>query len=440
MTTSQAQISNEEKRGALETLVGSASFRRHEQLQRFMRYVCELEMRGRASEIHEYQIGVDVFGKPTGYSTGEDAAVRTRAHALRRKLQEYYSSEAAEATVRIELPKGTYVPVFVRSQDLPVEEHRMETVGLVEVPSAPASGRRWAVPAAAFAAGVLATLAISFLWTRPTGAAVNPILGEAWGPLVGPSANTTIFMASPAHLFVRRLPADSVEIEESGRPLGQHELPDSSDLRKWFFGRYPELPGTKPYLIPTHNSPLWGDTSGALTAVGLLARSGAHYEIVPERASSAFSLRDRNAVVLGRPEYSPAAEFFLSNTPMTIVYSAAAKEFVLKVADRAGEPKQYADSAMEAGRPRDDDRYGLITVISSNGGTRTILFSGLASVGTQAAAEYFASVNHLRQLKARFQTEGVSGFPKSYQVLLRARAISHLPVHVEYVSHRTIER
>jgi hypothetical protein len=442
-------VTEEEKREALDALLASASFRRHEQLQRFLRYVCDLEMAGRANEIHEYQIGIDVFGKSSGYSTGEDTAVRTRAHALRRKLLEYYSTEASGAPIRIDMPRGSYVPVFVRSLG------RFPDPGVVDLPvGAPAeppvraAGRPWALIGAAFAAGVVvaAILAVVVLWNRAANATpeVDPVIRSAWGPLLGPAAKTVVFVATPAHLFVRRLPSDSAEIETSGRPLGQHELPQSADLREWYFGRYADVPGTKPYLIPTHNSPLWGDASGALTAVGLLARSGTPYEIVPERASSAFSLRDRNAVVFGRPEYSAAAEFFLSDKPMSIEYSKNAREYVVKVACGSGtEKKHYADSAKEAGRPRDDARYGLITVLSSGsqpGGNRTVLFSGLASAGTQAAAEYFSSPAHLRQLAAKFSAEGINGFPGSYQVLLRARAIAILPVHIEYVSHCIIDQ
>ena len=444
MTPTGASVTEEEKREALEKLLASASFRRQEQLQRFLRYVCDLEMSGRGSGIHEYQIGLDVFGKPAGYSTGEDTAVRSRAHTLRKKLQEYYATEAPASPVRIDIPKGSYVPVFVRAAN----------VGLVEPAPAPAeptpplaTKRRWPwlIPTGTFLAGALLTIVVivTWRWAGSSAPAIDPLVREAWGPILSSgSAKTMVFLASPAHLFVRRLPSDSVEIESSGRPLGRHELPNSTELREWYFGRYSEVPGTSPYLIPTHNSPLWGDAIGALTTVGLLARAGVPYEIVAERASTASALRDRNAVVLGRPEYSPAAEFMLSNKPMSIAYSSVAKEYVLKVACGSSPSKSYSDSASQAGRARDDDRYGLITVVSPDspsGGTRVVHFSGLASAGTQAAAEYFSSATQLRQLAAKFKADGIRGFPRSYQVLVRAKAIAMLPVQMEYVSHCVIE-
>ncbi|MBL8227008.1 MAG: hypothetical protein JNL98_00965 [Bryobacterales bacterium] len=145
----------------------------------------------------------------------------------------------------------------------------------------------------------------------------------------------------------------------------------------------------------------------------------------------------------GRPEYSPAAEFFLSSRPMSIEYSGPAKEYVVKVACGSTPVRSYADSAMQAGRARDDDRYGVITVLSQSDGpssSRVVLFSGLASTDTQAAAEYFSSPNQLRQLAGKFEAQEILGFPRSYQVLVRARAIAMLPVQMEYVSHCVIER
>lgn len=426
-------VTEEEKRDALEKLLASASFRKHEQLQRFLRYVCELEMAGQSSGIHEYQIGVDVFGKPVGYSTGEDTTVRSRAHSVRKKLQEYYESEAPDSPIRIEMPKGGYVPEFVRV------EHSIRKV------EAPIRSRKpWMLTTMAFLVGALVAGLAVVAWTRSGTAALDPTIREAWGPLLTPASSKTIlFLASPAHLFVRRLPPDSAEIEAGGRPLGRHELPQSTEMREWFFSRYPDVPGTKPYLIPTHNSPLWGDSIGALTAVNLMARAGVAVDIVAERASTASFLRDRNAVVFGRPEYSQAAEYFLSGKPMSIEYSQAAKEYVLKAACGSEPSRNYSDAAIQTGRARDDDRYGLITVLSrsdgASSGTRIVHFSGLASTGTQAAAEYFTSPAQLRQLATKFAAQGIKGFPKSYQVLIRAKAISMLPVQMEYVSHCVIE-
>jgi hypothetical protein len=108
--------SQTEKKAALDEVLESTTFLRADQLRRFLRYICEMEIEGRGAELREFLIGVEAFGRPEDYSTAEDSVVRRRAVDLREKLQEVYTNELANAKLRIELPKGTYVPRFVQGE------------------------------------------------------------------------------------------------------------------------------------------------------------------------------------------------------------------------------------------------------------------------------------------------------------------------------------
>ena len=113
-------IRDAEKRAALEEVLQSATFLRASQVRNFLRYICEMELAGRAAALHEYLIGVEALGRPTAYSTEDDSSVRRRAYALRQKLEQVYAKELADAPIRIDVPKGSYVPrftpVFTRSE------------------------------------------------------------------------------------------------------------------------------------------------------------------------------------------------------------------------------------------------------------------------------------------------------------------------------------
>jgi hypothetical protein len=106
-------IQDSDKRAALEQVLTSNTFVRATQVRNFLRYICEMELRGLGHTLHEYLIGVEALGRPNAYSTDEDSAVRRRAFALRRKLDEVYAHELAHARLRIIVPKGSYVPFFV---------------------------------------------------------------------------------------------------------------------------------------------------------------------------------------------------------------------------------------------------------------------------------------------------------------------------------------
>jgi hypothetical protein len=104
-----------EKRQALEQVLDSVTFLRASQVRNFLRYICEMEFAGRGDTLHEYLIGVEALGRPTAYSTDEDSTVRRRAYALRHKLEQVYAGELAAAKIRIDVPKGSYLPTFSRN-------------------------------------------------------------------------------------------------------------------------------------------------------------------------------------------------------------------------------------------------------------------------------------------------------------------------------------
>lgn len=64
-----------------------------------------------------------VFQRAAGYNSSEDSIVRTHARLLRQKLAEYFSSEGAHEDVVIEIPKGHYLPVFRSRQPGATETH-----------------------------------------------------------------------------------------------------------------------------------------------------------------------------------------------------------------------------------------------------------------------------------------------------------------------------
>jgi hypothetical protein len=189
--------SPEDKKAALEGVLQTASFLRAGQLCSFLRFVCEMEIAGRASEITEYLIGVEALGRAAGYSTAEDSIVRRRAIDLRDKLDEVYATELAGAPVRIELPKGRYVPHFVAASASAPAEAAMATVPRpAEVPAA-GGGRSVVGPfVLGFVAGavVSAGLCLTLLGQRPaTPSTSDPgtsYEGEAAGNIFAGSTTT----------------------------------------------------------------------------------------------------------------------------------------------------------------------------------------------------------------------------------------------------------
>lgn len=119
----------EEVRSAVDRITASEIFHRSERLCRFLRFVVERAVAGRAQELKEYLIGVEVFGKGPDFDPRLDSVVRVEARRVRAKLDEYYRTEGASDAVRIRLPKGGYVPVFgwaTKALPEPVYDYALE--------------------------------------------------------------------------------------------------------------------------------------------------------------------------------------------------------------------------------------------------------------------------------------------------------------------------
>jgi hypothetical protein len=67
---------------------------------------------GELFPLKESVLGVDVFDRPADWDPRETRIVRQEAARLRKRLARYYETDGIDDKVRIDLPVGTYMPVF----------------------------------------------------------------------------------------------------------------------------------------------------------------------------------------------------------------------------------------------------------------------------------------------------------------------------------------
>jgi TolB-like protein len=96
----------------LERILSSSSFRKCVQLSRFLQFVVRESLAGGDGASKETLIGIEIFGRRPDYDPGTDPVVRVEARRLRRKLSLYYEREGHEDPIRIQVPKGGYLPAF----------------------------------------------------------------------------------------------------------------------------------------------------------------------------------------------------------------------------------------------------------------------------------------------------------------------------------------
>lgn len=98
-------------RAQLRRLDSSVEFPKTGRLGLFLAYIVEETLAGREARIKGLSIAIEVFKRPES-SPQDDPVVRIAAGRLRRALERYYLVAGQHDPVRIDMPKGGYVPVF----------------------------------------------------------------------------------------------------------------------------------------------------------------------------------------------------------------------------------------------------------------------------------------------------------------------------------------
>jgi tetratricopeptide (TPR) repeat protein len=95
---------------ALDRILSSGPFVRSPQLAGFLRFIVSEQLSGRDLSLKEYAVGVQVFNRGADFDPRIDPIVRVQARQLRFKLREYYEADGHAERIRIEVPKGSYLP------------------------------------------------------------------------------------------------------------------------------------------------------------------------------------------------------------------------------------------------------------------------------------------------------------------------------------------
>jgi hypothetical protein len=422
----------EQCRAALRQVLDSQTFARSEQSRNFLTYVCEKTAAGQADEIKEYSIGVEALGRHPDYSPADDSSVRRRAYEIRQRLEEFYASEMPEARIRIELPKGSYVPVFVEKE---APAFRVEIPG--REAAAPASRVGRVGLTIAFALGGLAVGGSLLGWHALSSGgqpSVAPLVREFWGPILAPGSRTLICLGSTLYLTVRAAPFVTSKNEPT--------FAAPAELHPVFGETRPLLPGARLYMMPADNVAPLGVIAGVAIATGAMRLTGTGYQILPERMAPLASFRGRNVILFGDALSSQAAAKEHERAYLTVAYDESGTRLVIRDRRRPGTDapafRRKEESSSGAG-----EAYGLVTVLptdqSSPTRERTFVISGISNAGVHGAMEFLASPERLQNLKERFLRQGLRGIPAAYQVVVRCSTASAVLVSYEYAGHEVID-
>jgi hypothetical protein len=153
-------------------ITSSELFAGAERLCRFLSFTVESKLNGREADVKEYTLGREVFDRGEDYDPRLDPIVRVEARRLRSRLLEYYDGPGREEPLRIEYPKGSYLP-------------RIHACDGVTAPTQPQARRSFTWVAGVATAALAVIAAVLFVLPRPA-----PMIAPVPGTWIQPNDGT----------------------------------------------------------------------------------------------------------------------------------------------------------------------------------------------------------------------------------------------------------
>jgi hypothetical protein len=400
-------------------VASSENFARSEFLPKFLLYICDRQLTARTHEITEQQIGERVFGRPAGYSPGEDNIVRNYAGQLRKRLDMYYQREGKQEGVRISIPRGGYVPVFrplsaideaVTPAAEPIAPKLVEAKPFESLPVAPeikTGDRHWLMFAlGALACAVLFTLAMFAhrMVARRHASSTSHLL---WATLFSNAQDTFI------------VPADS------GLGILQNLTEQPAELADYANGKY--LSDVQSRQMDDANlDDLRTQRYTSIADLAITTRLARLPEVIPDRFVLRYArdlrmddLRNGNAILLGAIHTDPWVT--LLQQPLNFQFICEKQVNDCYIVNRRPGPGERPIYASPAKNPS-QETFAVIAFMPNLSATgHLLLIGGLNMAGTQAAADMLLDSESMQPIlqKARLP----NGSLKNFELLVETSSL-----------------
>jgi hypothetical protein len=460
-----------EIKDALRRILRSAPFQGSKQSQTLLEYLVEHSLAGHDDELKERIIGVEVFGRKSDYDTTVDAIVRARAGEVRKRLAQYYTSEAGQdSAVRIVITPGSYRPAFVsraeargESKDSAVTDqpgiassHVVEEHPEVVAAASARKLRRktrwrvWGIAVAAACSVLLAAWAATSTWRTSE-------FDLFWAPVLDSKRPVIIYTGTiPAYLpsesLANRLVSQNAG--DRGQPAEMYRLPPLAEG---------EVLSANDVVAYRNGLVSAGDITADVTVAAMLS---AHHRSVEFHAGPDLSFVDSNlrnspAVLIGAISndltlyVTKDLPFYFDHdwgirerggqgrtwhtaaftTHITSVNAPNATPGAKEGLTSSSESVQTGDQNGPSGYGADStatEDYAIVgRLLDSKTGSPVVIIAGLQSCGNQAAAEFLTDPVRMKNL-AGIPREALER--KNLEIVFHTNLINGAPASIDIVA------
>jgi hypothetical protein len=404
----------------VERIAASPHLRRAPRLREFLFYVAQRSLKDGCAHVHEQEIGVAVFGRPDTYDTGVDNIVRANATELRKRIEAYFDSADLEETLQMEIPRGSYIPVFSRRATEPIgtPEPREVNVSVAENSPTVRAGAvssvrlRWEIAGAIVL--VLAIGCCGALWLQNRDLQQMlypwkylPVTGELWSGFFDSNQSTDVVMEDDSFLLVQNLSKQTFSFNEY--------LTRSYMVALQGQNFSPEIHQAQDLIA--------GKTLARAGEVRLVRNvlemnpTGKNLHLYNAREYTPELLTKDNVIFFGSPTSNPWSGLFQSRLNFTEEANSARQSAVTNHAPAAGEQAVYT--------PTDTVAYAVVAYLAKSDRSGNILLvEGTSSEATEAGGEFLLSEDRL----SAFEKKIHAGKLPYFEVLLKVSHVTGTPI------------
>jgi hypothetical protein len=397
----------------LERVVASPQLRRAARMREFLLFVGQRSLKDGSDQIHEQEIGSEVFGRAAGYDTSVDNIVRVNATDLRKRIEEYFVTDGAHESLVLEIPRGSYKPVFrlraakAAAVTAPAEPRQVEpgpaaavvehsTVTELPVPHRPAahSHRMLLV----LGAVMLFALAVgcSMLWMQNQSLRrslypwrSSPAVNSFWSGFLSARPHTDIILADTSFALIEDITKAPIPLNEylNHSYVNRIQSPGMSAERREDLG-----------LIVQRNFGSIGDFRVA-QRMGALDPLGTKIHLYAARDFEPTLVKQDNVILIGGRKSNPWVQAVYNSPPV----------------------------------PDPSSGYSVVACLPNTDGGKVLIVAGTGSEATESAGEFLTSED---QMAAFQRLLHVSTLPY-FEVLLKTTHLNGTPMNATIVAYRT---
>lgn len=375
-------------------------------LREFFLYVMDCYLRQSPEDATEQQIGIHVFGRRPGFNSSDDSIVRSQARLLRMKLAMYFANEGSEEPFHIEIPKGHYLPVLrpqkEESAAVPPEGLESEDEGSASIAPIVGGKVRWErgplVVLLGLVLGILVGVAGGVLIDRRDSVPPATALDGFWGQFIAAASPTLVIYSNPVFTGTPR----------TGLVLTDGDAKQTTPLDDTYTGT--------------------GEVAAIYELTRLFDSRKGSFTLKRSRLVTWDEAKSRNLIFIGASSQNTALQDLPTVTEFPIMVDevdAREQGYFVNRHPRPGEPSRlpYADATQET---------ALIALLPGLVPDRRILvFSGLTTIGTEAAVEYACQPQNVAKLLEQAGSSG--GVVKPFEAILRVSVSKGVGVGAQIV-------